>query len=208
MFMFERISAAPLVVCLTIFSVHPVRAAEESPRLGTPISEIEAASWDISVGPDGAGLPTGRGTVAQGAQIFETKCRFCHGERGQGQPFDRLAGGQGTLQTTQPAVKTVGSYWPYATTLFDYVRRAMPWTQPKSLTNDEVYAVTAYLLNINGVIGEREIMDAKTLPRVHMPNRNGFVPYRPESDEGASKCNPCESLQSCTAALAKACLSR
>ena len=109
-----------------------------------------------------------------GAAVYEQKCQTCHGAKGASQPNDRLIGGQGTLASKTP-VRTVGSYWPYATTVFDYVRRTMPYMQPRSLTNDEVYAVTAYLLHQNGVIGERDEMDAQTLPKVQMPNRDGFV---------------------------------
>ena len=142
--------------------------------IGRPVSEAELRNWDIDVAPDGAGLPPGQGTVAQGKSIYEQKCSACHGPEGRGQPMDRLVGGQGTLTSDTP-VKTIGSYWPYATTVFDYVRRAMPYQQSQSLTNDEVYAVTAYLLHSNGIIGESEIMNARTLPQVNMPNRNNFI---------------------------------
>lgn len=151
--------------------------AEEGPNLGKPIAPEDLASWDISIGPDGAGLPPGSGTVKQGEAVFAAKCQGCHGEMGAGGPNDRLAGGQGTLAGDKPAVKTVGSYWPYATTLFDYVRRAMPFYESKSLTNDELYAVVAYVLNVNGVIAESETMNAETLPKVMMPNRNGFITF-------------------------------
>jgi len=152
-------------------------AAQQSPNLGKAISPEDLATWDISIGPDGAGLPPGSGTPQQGEAVFTMKCQACHNAKGAGQPNDRLAGGQGTLAGDKPAVKTVGSYWPYATTLFDYIRRAMPFPQSKSLTNDEVYAVAAYILNLNGVIGENETLDAKTLPQVKMPNRDGFIPF-------------------------------
>jgi len=148
--------------------------AQETPGLGVPVSEADAGAWDISIAPDGAGLPPGAGTPAQGKAIYEAKCIACHGADGQGQINDRLAGGHGTLTSAQP-VKTIGSYWPYATTVFDYVRRAMPLTQPMSLTDDEAYALTAYLLAINDVIGDDETMNASTLPRVQMPNRDNFV---------------------------------
>jgi S-disulfanyl-L-cysteine oxidoreductase SoxD len=152
-------------------------AAAQSPNLGKPISPEDLASWDISIGPDGAVLPPGSGTPKQGEAVFTMKCQACHNAKGAGQPNDRLVGGQGTLAGEKPAVKTVGSYWPYATTLFDYIRRAMPYPQSKSLSNDEVYAVAAYILNLNGVIGENETLDAKTLPEVKMPNRDGFIPF-------------------------------
>jgi S-disulfanyl-L-cysteine oxidoreductase SoxD len=152
--------------------------AQESPNLGKPISQEDLATWDISIGPDGAGLPPGSGTVKQGEAVFMAKCQACHGEKGGGTPNDRLVGGRGTLAGAQPAVKTVGSYWPYATTLFDYVRRAMPFPESKSLSNDELYAVVAYVLNLNGIIGEGDAMNAQTLPKVSMPNRDGFITLR------------------------------
>lgn len=161
-------------VCLLL--AWPLSAlATDSPNLGEPVSEADIAAWDIGIGPDGRGLPPGRGSAIEGERIYEQHCLTCHGVRGAGQPHDRLVGGRDSLASTQP-VQTVGSYWPYATTLFDYVRRAMPWTAPKSLTNDEVYAVSAYLLYLNGVIPQKLYLDARTLPRVKMPNRNGFVP--------------------------------
>jgi mono/diheme cytochrome c family protein len=152
-------------------------AAAESPNLGKSISPEDLAAWDISIGPDGAGLPPGSGTPKQGEEVFAAKCQACHGAKGAGTPNDRLVGGQGTLASDKPAVKTVGSYWPYATTLFDYVRRAMPYNQSKSLSNDEIYAVAAYILNLNGVIGDNDTIDAQTLPKVKMPNRDGFIPF-------------------------------
>src|SRR6516225_8367132 len=112
--------------------------AQQSPNLGKPISAEDLAMWDISIGPDGAGLPPGSGTVKDGETVFAAKCQACHGEKGAGTPNDRLVGGKGSLPGEKPAVKTVGSYWPYATTLFDYIRRAMPLNESKSLTNDEV----------------------------------------------------------------------
>jgi cytochrome c len=151
--------------------------AQQSPNLGKPISAEDLASWDISIGPDGAGLPPGSGTVKQGEAVFVAKCQACHGEKGAGRPNDRLVGGQGSLPGDKPPVKTVGSYWPYATTLFDYIRRAMPFNESKSLTSDEVYGVVAYLLNLNGVIPESETMNAQSLPKVTMPNREGFIVF-------------------------------
>jgi S-disulfanyl-L-cysteine oxidoreductase SoxD len=168
----RELAAAAALVALTGV------AAAQSPNLGKPISPEDLATWDISIGPDGAGLPAGSGTPKQGEEVFTMKCQACHNAKGAGQPNDRLVGGQGTIITgDKPAVKTVGSYWPYATTLFDYIRRAMPLPQSKSLSNDEVYAVAAYLLNLNGVIGETDTLDAKTLPQVKMPNRDGFTPF-------------------------------
>lgn len=152
--------------------------AQEGPHLGVPVSAADIAAWDISIGPSGAGLPAGSGTAAAGASVYATKCVACHGEKGVGKPSDQLVGGNGTLKDASP-VRTVGSYWPYATTLFDYIRRAMPWPQPQSLTADEVYSLTAYLLFLNGVIGETDVLNAATLPKVVMPNRDNFdVAYK------------------------------
>ena len=148
--------------------------AQEKPNLGRPATPAEVAGWDISIPPDGTGLPPGNGTPEQGAVVYAQKCQACHGEKGAGKPNDQLVGGQGTLASANP-VRTIGSYWPYATTVFDYVRRAMPYTQPQSLTNDEVYAVTAYLLQLNGIIGAQDVINAQTLPRVQMPNREHFI---------------------------------
>jgi cytochrome c len=148
-------------------------AAQEGPRLGVPATPEQIAGWDISIGPDGAGLPPGSGTAAAGKAVYEAKCLACHGADGAGQPNDRLVGGEGTLREAAP-IRTIGSYWPYATTVFDYIRRAMPYVSPHTLTADETYAVTAYLLALNGVIGEGDVMDATTLPKVVMPNRDGF----------------------------------
>jgi cytochrome c len=152
-------------------------ALAETPDLGRPASPEEVAVWDISIGPDGAGLPSGNGSPQQGEAVYVAKCLPCHGEKGSGKPNDQLVGGLGTLTGDQPAVKTVGSFWPYATTLFDYVRRAMPFNAPRSLSDDEVYALCAYILQLNGIIGEGTIMNAQTLAKVQMPNRDGFVPF-------------------------------
>ena len=147
--------------------------AQEGPHLGVPVSPADIAAWDISIGPSGAGLPPGSGTASAGASVYATKCIACHGEKGVGKPSDQLVGGNGTLRDAAP-VRTVGSYWPYATTLFDYIRRAMPWPQPQSLSADEVYSVTAYLLFLNGVIGETDVVNAATLPKIAMPNHDNF----------------------------------
>ena len=146
------------------------------PNLGRTPSAQEIRAADISIPPSGEGLPAGSGDAKQGAAVYAAKCQACHGEKGAGKPADALAGGIGSLATPKP-VRTVGSFWPYATTLFDYTRRAMPLQNPKSLTDDEVYAVSAYILYVNGIIAENATMNAKTLPQVRMPNRDGFVDY-------------------------------
>jgi cytochrome c len=149
---------------------------KRGPDLGHAATAQELRAADISIPPSGAGLPAGSGDAKQGASVYAAKCQACHGEKGAGKPADALAGGIGSLATAKP-VRTVGSFWPYATTLFDYTRRAMPIQNPKSLTDDEVYAVTAYVLYVNGIVAENAPMNAQTLPQVKMPNRDGFVDY-------------------------------
>lgn len=150
----------------------------QHPNLGRPLTPEEISKLDITVAPDGGGLPPGSGSVVQGAKVYADKCQSCHGAKGQGGPQDQLTGGIGTLTSEKP-VKTPISYWPTATTIFDYVRRAMPLQSPETLTNDEVYAVTAYLLSIDGVVPQDAVLDAKSLPQVKMPNRDGFVRWWP-----------------------------
>lgn len=163
-----------LSVLSVILFLSPFTLAQEGPGLGVVASPEEVAGWDVSIGPDGENLPPGSGTVAQGAEIFAAQCAVCHGANGEGATNDRLVGGHDSL-TSDNIVKTVGSYWPYATTVFDYVRRAMPFTQPGSLSDDEVYALTAYLLEMNNVIDEDAVLNAETLPAIEMPNKDGFV---------------------------------
>ena len=145
----------------------------DSPGLGTPVTAEEIHALDIAVTPDGHGLPAGSGTAQAGEALYAVHCLACHGEEGRGAGNDVLAGGIGSLTSDQP-LKTVGSYWPYATTIYDYVRRAMPYPSPGVLTGDEVYALTAYLLFVNGIISRTEEMNADTLPAVRMPNRDNF----------------------------------
>ena len=154
-------------------------AAQQGPGLGTPISAADLAPWDISIQPDGTGLPPGSGDAAEGAQVYATHCVACHGAGGAGMPNDRLVGGQGTLDQLQQ-VRTIGSFWPYASTVFDYIRRAMPFLAPQSLSNDDVYAVTAYLLAENGIIEKNATLDAQSLARIRMPNRDGFIMAYPQ----------------------------
>ena len=153
-----------------------------APDLGRAVKPAEIAAEEISIPPDGRGLPPGSGTASEGAAVYQAKCAGCHGVKGTEGPADRLVGGIGTLAAPKP-VKTVGSYWPYATTLFDYIRRAMPYNAPRSLSHDEVYALCAYLLFLNGIIGPEARIDAKTLPQVKMPNRDGFVIYGGQAAE-------------------------
>jgi S-disulfanyl-L-cysteine oxidoreductase SoxD len=170
--------STPRTFALVAAALGLAGAAPASPHFGRSVSPEEAARRDLTVMPDGENLPAGSGSVAQGAAIFVAKCQVCHGPAGAGATADRLSGGIGSLATAKP-IKTVASYWPYATTVFDYVRRAMPLTEPQSLKANEVYALTAYLLSIDGIVPKDAVLDAKSLPQVRMPNRDGFVSYAP-----------------------------
>lgn len=180
--MFMRNFAPVFLLAFGIGSVHA-----QSYGIGHVVSEKDIAPWNIDVSADGSGLPAGKGSVTEGKRVYETTCIVCHGVNGQGKPADQLAGGQGTLKAASP-VKTIGSFWPYATTVFDFVNRAMPYDRPKSLSANEVYAVTAYLLNLNGIVGAETVLDAKSLPQVRMPNRDGFVPD-PRPDAAGIACH-------------------
>lgn len=149
-------------------------SAQTSYGIGRVATPAEIDGWNIDVGRDGSGLPPGSGTVSHGREVFEQQCAACHGDKGQGGVGDQLVGGQGTIASTKP-VRTVGSYWPYAPTLFDYIRRAMPQNAPQSLSNEDVYAVSAYLLHLNGLLPADATLDAKTMAAIKMPNRNMFV---------------------------------
>jgi cytochrome c len=142
---------------------------------GRPATPNEIKLWDIDVRSDGKGLPEGSGTVAQGKSVFAENCSVCHGDKGEDGIKDRLVGGQGTLASDKP-IKIVGSFWPYATTLFDYIHRAMPYQAPGSLSVDDTYAVAAYILNLNGILAADSKLDRETLPKIQMPNRDGFIP--------------------------------
>jgi cytochrome c len=155
-------------------------ALAQKAGLGKPISEADIKQWDIAILPDGTNLPPGSGTPAQGAKVFAEKCSSCHGDAGKGgvsPTYPALVGG-GPLTAGIDTPKTIANYYAYATTIFDYTRRGMPYNAPRSLTDDEVYATTAYILSLNKLIGENDVMDAKTLPQVKMPNRDNFImPY-------------------------------
>jgi len=179
-----RLSRAlpPLLAMLMLAA--PAAARYDIGQKATP---DEIAGWNIDVLPDGSGLPPGKGSVADGEKLYAETCAACHGAKGEGKPMDRLVGGQGTLATAKP-ILTVGSYWPYATSLFDYIHRAMPFSAPQSLTPDQVYAVSAYLLYLNGIVHEDAVMDARTLPQVQMPNRDGFISPDPRPDIEEKRC--------------------
>ena len=164
--------------CVLAFAISTGVARAESPHRGKAINQADLSEWDINILPDGTNLPPGDGTAADGAKIFAVKCALCHGENGQGGIAVRLVGGP--PKATLNGGKTIANYWPYATTLFDYIRRAMPFTQPRSLTDHEVYSLVAYLLAENKLISEDDAINAKTLPQVRMPNRDNFVVQFPD----------------------------
>jgi mono/diheme cytochrome c family protein len=164
-----------------------VALAAQSPKygVGRRATPEEIRDLGSAIAPDGGGLPDGSGTVAAGREVFAARCARCHGPKGEGDVGATLVGGRGTLKTPRP-LKTVGSYWPYATTVWDYVNRAMPFDEPGLLKPPEVYAVVAYILNLNGIIADDSVMDARSLPKVEMPNRGGFVADpRPEVGDAA-----------------------
>jgi mono/diheme cytochrome c family protein len=164
-----RDALAGAVVAL-MFGAGTVTAADV-PRLGQPVSAADLAPWDISIKPDGRGLPPGSGTAVEGEKIYVRRCMVCHGENGAGAHLGPALADNGKKKQ----YKLIGNFWPYATTIFDYTRRAMPWRQPKTLTDNEVYALTAYMLAGNKIIGITDVMNAETLPKVRMPNRDGFI---------------------------------
>ena len=174
MSMREALPLTLLVLAAARFGVAAAAADLEGPRLGRAVTADVAARASLNVFPDGRGLPPGRGTAVQGEPLFRQHCAMCHGAGGKGASAEELSGGSEPLTSEYPD-KTIGLYWPYATTVFDITRRAMPMFAPGSLTADEVYAITAYLLAANGVIGERDEMNAQSLPKVRLPNREGFV---------------------------------
>jgi S-disulfanyl-L-cysteine oxidoreductase SoxD len=164
------------VVIIGVLAVAAAALANEvSSGIGRTPTRDELAARTISVAPDGTGLPIARGSAREGRSVYDTQCAACHGARGEGVgDFPPLVGGRETLTTEQP-LYTVGSYWPYATTVWDYINRSMPYQAAGTLKPDEVYAVTAYVLFLNGIVRESQVLDAKSLPRVRMPNRDGFV---------------------------------
>lgn len=170
------------LTCAVIFVFVAVSSAAlgQTPSLGKPINPADIAAWDISILPDGTGLPPGSGTPAQGASVYVQKCLMCHGVDGKGGPNNALIGNPPLTDRERDPVKTIANYWPYATTIFDFIRRTMPWQQPRSLTNEEVYSLTAYILSLNKLIGENDTMNAETLPKVRMPNRDGFIVRYPD----------------------------
>jgi S-disulfanyl-L-cysteine oxidoreductase SoxD len=168
-----RSRSSEVVVLIALIASMTSALAQSKYGIGRPATPDEIAGWNIDIGRDGSGLPPGSGTASHGHEVFVQQCSACHGEKAEGAVGDRLVGGQGTLATARP-VRTVGSYWPYAPTLFDYIRRAMPQNAPQSLSNDDVYAVSAYILSLNGIVPADATLDAESLAAVRMPNRDGF----------------------------------
>lgn len=150
-----------------------------NPTLGERLSAARIDELSRIILPDGTGLPDGSGTATDGSELYAAHCQTCHGAGGTGGINDPLVGGQGSLSGPAPLL-TVGSYWPYATTLFDYVRRAMPYQSPGSLSDDQVYALTAYVLFLNGIVAEDSELNARSLPGIHMPNADGFYSGYPQ----------------------------
>lgn len=164
-----------LVFALLLVAGVALAAASEQTGLGSEPTAEDLGAAGYTVFPDGKGLPEGRGTAREGKALYQQFCAACHGRNAQGEDAAALVGGRGSLTSERPR-KTVESYWPYATTLWDYVRRSMPYESPGSLTNDEIYAVVAHLLNLMGLVGEETVLDRESLPKIEMPNRDGFIP--------------------------------
>jgi S-disulfanyl-L-cysteine oxidoreductase SoxD len=164
-----------------------VSLAGQTYGLGKPAAQAEIAKFDRFIPPDGTNLPPGSGSAEKGKAIYAAQCARCHGATGREGPEDVLVGGIGSLATPRPQ-KTVGSYWPYATTLWDYVNRAMPFDRPGMLPPDDVYSVVAYVLQLNGILSASDVLDASTLPKIRMPNRDGFIPDgRPDTGKRNSQ---------------------
>jgi S-disulfanyl-L-cysteine oxidoreductase SoxD len=173
-----RRPAATLLACCILAMPPMAQPAPEGPRLGQPLTSEELAGQDSHIFPDGTGLPPGQGTAVEGKAIYDAQCAGCHGLKGSGGSAGELMG-RSPLNGPHPD-QTVGNYWPYATTIFDFVRRSMPLNAPRTLSDDQLYAVTAYLLHINGIIEEKSEMNAHSLPAIRMPNREGFTRIWPD----------------------------
>jgi mono/diheme cytochrome c family protein len=166
---------AAIGILAMIAAARPSTAQLPTYGLGSTPTAQEVKAWDVTIPPDGRGLPPGAGTAALGQTVYVERCASCHGAKGEDAKYNVLVGGRGSLNTDKP-LRTVGSFWPYATTLWSYINRSQPLDEPGALTADQVYAVTAYLLYLNGIVKEDEVLDAASLPKIQMPNRDGFVP--------------------------------
>ncbi len=154
---------------------------------GTVATPAQIAGWAIAVQPDGTGLPEGHGSVSEGAEVYGAQCAVCHGTFGEGEGrFPKLA--SDARLTDDQAIRAIGNFWPYATTLWDYINRAMPFPAPHSLPPNDVYAISAYILNLNNVVGDDFVADKTSLPKVVMPNRNGFLLRDPRPDTHDAAC--------------------
>jgi cytochrome c len=164
-----------LFVWLTCLLLAACNSSEpQAPALGRPVSAAQLSAFDLIIEPDGTGLPAGGGTAAEGELVYRARCQACHGTNGEGNSAATVLAG-GSMQSEGPPLRTVGSYWPHATTVFDFIRRAMPADAPKSLSDEEVYQATAYVLFLNDLIDRNELLNAQTLPLVEMPNKSGFI---------------------------------
>jgi len=171
-------STRKLCAAAVLFTLAPWIAAAEAPGLGKPISEADIKGWNVTILPDGTNLPAGSGTAAQGAKIFAENCAGCHGENAKGGPNAALVGSPPIDGIESP--KTITNFWGYPTTVYDYIRRAMPWQSPRTLSNEDVYALVAYIFALNKLIGENDVMNAESLPKVKMPNRDNFIVKFPD----------------------------
>ncbi len=165
-----KLLVLPALFCCMNVEAHPV-----SPGLGRPATYKIISNWNHDVFPDGQGLPEGQGDAVAGEKVYQQHCQSCHGIEATGGSAEELAGASHSL-TDNPPDKTIGTYWPYATTVFDFIRRSMPMDAPGILNNNQIYAVTAYLLYLNGIIRQKDEMNASSLPLIEMPNRKGFIP--------------------------------
>ncbi|MDE0733134.1 MAG: cytochrome c [Gammaproteobacteria bacterium] len=173
MSMYKR--ALLFIFSVTLASIGFVSFAQDTVlKLGSPISEEQLSEFDLIAGPDGAGFPSGSGSAAQGKQVFDTRCAACHALTGEGTSGNTVLVG-GDMHSEGSPLRTVGSYWPHASTLFDFIRRAMPADAPKSLTSEEVYQVTAYVLYLNGIVDQNTVINRETLIAIEMPNKDGFI---------------------------------
>ncbi len=180
-----------VAVLLTVITLPTLVANAQLPtyRVGRVPTSDEIAAWDLTIPPDGEGLPAGSGAATLGKAIYEKRCASCHGDDGKDRKYYILVGGRDTLATAKP-VTTVGSFWQFATTLWSYMRRSKPIDEPGSFNADQVYAVTAYLLYLNDIIGEHDVLDATTLPQIRMPNRDGYIPDpRPDVERASAGAN-------------------
>ena len=175
-----------VVIAVSVLACVTQAQAQGRYGIGRAATPADVSAWNIDIDRYGNNLPAGSGSVERGHAVYDEQCAACHGVKGEGGIGDRLVGGQGTVATPKP-IKTVGSFWPYAPTLFDYIRRAMPLNAPQSLSNEDVYAVSAYILNLNGLLPDNATIDAKSLAAIKMPNRDTFV-NDPRPDVKSQAC--------------------